>query len=420
MYILKMERFIDTISVKHTSTSVITNTLLIKLDDDIKVITDNFIPVNKLKDIMKTYYPTHNCEIYSFSNNIKILIQSLVDDTSFLKDNNISSMEFIKKIELVDNLMKSININLKSLKHDILPQIVSDDNIADDHLKDYTIPYANIINISPYEMIDESMDLGGFNTSLLNNLLNYNIYFNSQFNNIVMINTDDDLIFRSSKLKLVFPELILIISKKLDFEIVSQINELNSDICINVEDATAKINKILNNKIINSKLSIKEIILLINTHYEIDTKLNNPIKFSDILSIVLSEFKITDSYVNYIKRLLPIILTDLKLKKICQADGTYWAGLIEKCKIVKTVKSNDISDMPVNAKDFDNFINTRTCELKEIENNLFFNKTVQETFQSIDQETATIQICSALKKYQDYKKIVYESIELLNKDNQTI
>jgi hypothetical protein len=210
-------------------------------------------------------------------------------------------------------------------------------------------------DISGYNFSDTSfMDIARFSESLLDNYVNYNVYFNSQFNTIIITQDIGDFIAHNTKFKNFFPELQLVVSEKLNTTQLSQIKNLNNDIFVNLEDAKSRVNKILNDKIIDSKLSIDEIKGLIKKYFDIDTNPEHCIKFTNIWNIISSEIKVSESFINYIKRQLPGILADLGLNKKRLSDGIYWYGLVKKqlntSKSTHLTSSNlftKINDTPV-------------------------------------------------------------------------
>jgi hypothetical protein len=209
------------------------------------------------------------------------------------------------------------------------------------------------------------MEIVNFNDSLLDEQTQiYNIYFNNQFNNLLIIVQPDDFIFHNSKILNLFPELNLLLSLEIENEKLETIKELNNDIFVNYEDAKVRVNRILNDKVIDSKLSIDEIKNLIKKYFSINTNPQDCIKFTNIWNTISSEIKVSDSYVNYIKRQLPNILTDLGLQKKRLADGIYWYGLVVKNlddvkPVSKQFNYSKITDKPVTDDDFNKFMEQR-------------------------------------------------------------
>ena len=64
---------------------------------------------------------------------------------------------------------------------------------------------------------------------------------------------------------------------------------------------------------IDSKLSIEEIKGLVKKYFTINTNSSDCIKFTNIWTTISSEIKVSESYINYIRRQLPNILIDLGL-----------------------------------------------------------------------------------------------------------
>ena len=152
---------------------------------------------------------------------------------------------------------------------------------------------------------------------------------------------------------------------------MKEIRELINEIFVNLEDARDKIDRILNKKVINSKLSIDEIKTLINKYFTINTNIKNCVKFTNILNTIYSEIKVSDSYVNYIKRQLPHILLDIGLQKKRNSDGIYWYGLLVKTELdnQETPLKSMADYKPVTDLDIENRINERTNMIIIYENN---------------------------------------------------
>ena len=176
----------------------------------------------------------------------------------------------------------------------------------------------------------EFMNIDEFDEPILENTNKYNIYFNTQFNNLFIVEYSQDLISNDVQFKKMFPELTLILSNKLSEIEFKKIKEIQTNIYVNFEDAKSIINKIIDDKVVDSKLTIDEIKILINKYFEINDEPANKIKFTNIWEIISSKIKVSDSYINYIKRQLSVILVDLGLKKKRFADGIYWYGLTKK------------------------------------------------------------------------------------------
>ncbi len=210
------------------------------------------------------------------------------------------------------------------------------------------------------------MEIKLFNDSLLDTYQNYNIYFNSQFNNILIIDQKDDFIQSNNKFKKMFPELVFVLGTKLEDNKLKLVQELCKDIYVNAEDAKVKINRIIDDKVIDSKLSIDEIKGLIEKYFSLDNDPSHCIKFTNIWNIISSEIKVSESYINYIKRQLPIILTDMGLQKKRLADGIYWYGLVRKSDTTSQEKlpfvNPKISEKPITMEEFEKFRDNRSTE----------------------------------------------------------
>jgi hypothetical protein len=389
---------------------------LVKIDDDFKIVSDNSLNETKLKKIIKVYYPDSLIEIFKLSSHADILLSTLIEPTSFLSSNEIDPVEFVSKLNMFDTIINYLNtldktnnfINkittfAKSFerKEHLAADITRDFDVRDSQLstrmpvvnanhydirgtgeflspkvknsagyKEHSLlsipknsshfnvdgrynDMSDVDVISGYNFSDTPfMEINKFSETLLGNYVAYNVYFNSQFNRIISTQDIGDFIAHNAKFKNLFPELQLVISEKIDATQLNQIKNLNNDIFVNLEDAKSRVNKILNDKIIDSKLSIDEIKELIKKYFDIDTDPEHCIKFTNIWNIISSEIKVSESYINYIKRQLPGILVDLGLDKKRLSDGIYWYGLVKKQ--IETPKNSigvnlftQINDVPV-------------------------------------------------------------------------
>jgi hypothetical protein len=88
------------------------------------------------------------------------------------------------------------------------------------------------------------------------------------------------------------PELILLFSNcKINMNQFEQFTKVSKEIFVNAEDAKMKINKMINDKVIDSKLSIEEMKDLISKYFTINTNPENRVKFTNIWEIISSEIK---------------------------------------------------------------------------------------------------------------------------------
>ena len=388
---------------KKTNTSI--KNYLVKIDDDFKLITEcNHLNLEQLEKIIKTYYSSNEIEIFPVANNINLLSSYICLPNSFLTNNEIDPSTFVNYFNKFDEMIEYLNIfgNVQeftgTLQHSVSKSSVVTHNVSK-QLKSLSTEFFDtfgsyinddIININDivpdsgeiigdiydgtYECISSKyMQLDNFEESLLDFHKNYNIYFNTQFNNVLIIETISDFIGSSDKMKKIFPEIVFVSKERLDKYQYDEINKLTLDIFVNVDDIKSKINKILHDKVIDSKLSIDEIKFLIKKYFHIDTKPEHSVKFSNILEIIFSEFNVTDSFINYIKRQLPIILKDLGLNKKRLADGIYWYGLVSKpldTSILQNKHKPIEKDTPIPIEEFkskfDQYIMDRDGDLLSI------------------------------------------------------
>ena len=415
------------------SNKLSTNNYLIKLEEDYKIITDCFLDQQKLEKVIKTYYPDLTIEIHPLHTNAPTLVNLLTHTNSFLKNNDITPTELQNKLkqwdEVVGYFSKYSDIKINDIIKQTIIKTNEDKNKIDeekinaydlnklrlgDNTRDFVaniklhnlanaewdkknsegfhgktlIPpitsdncfdasgsYLNSVELYQVQSFDQQtidyMEITNFNDSLLETASQiYNIYFNNQFNNIFAIEQSVDFIFHNNKIHNLFPEINLISSIDLDKEKLETIKELNKDIFVNFEDAKSRVNRVLNAKIIDSKLSIDEIKNIIKKYFMININPQDCIKFTNIWTTISNEIKVSDSYVNYIKRQLPNILSDLGLQKKRLSDGIYWYGLIVKKQdepnISKTYLNKQLSDAPLTDDEFKKLLENRNNELNSI------------------------------------------------------
>ncbi len=400
---------------------------LVKLDDDFKLVTDcAHLSSEQLKKIICTYYPTNELEVFPVANNIDLLSSYICNGNSFLKNNEIDPAMFIEYFNKFDEMIGYLNIfgsshkftfalqnigksnpmsqmgskfidpanilqQTKSLEENnsVLPKSVLGPVMFDTtgrYINDNT---GNIDGISGYssELFGETdggnyeygptgsyMNLENFDESLLDYHKDYTIYFNNQFNNVIIVESKSDFIGSNAKLKKLFPEIMLVSKERLSKESFEEVNALSRDIFVNVEDVKTKLNKILHDKVIDSKLSIDEIKFLIKKYFILDTNPEHCIKFTNIWEIISSELKVSESFVNYTKRQLPVILQDLGLNKKRLSDGIYWYGLVRKPleaeKPLGNFKNVTVEDKPIPVEQFksvfDKYLMDRDADLKSV------------------------------------------------------
>jgi hypothetical protein len=230
---------------------------------------------------------------------------------------------------------------------------ISSDNISDDNS---VKPISNGI----YSSYDFLAVVDGISVS------KWKIYFNNQFGQITMIDLSNDYIGNSSKIALLFPELTSIGIVQSDHEQFSQIQKMTNDIFVNVADASSQVKSLLCDKIVDHKLTSEEIKKLIGKYFEIGTNSENIVKFTNIWETICEKIEVKDPYINYIKRQLPNILTELGLSKKRLSDGIYWYGLIKKKQQQdvlavgsETFLNKTIKDDPISDEEYESFIQKR-------------------------------------------------------------
>ncbi len=398
---------------------------LVKIDEDFKLVTDcQHLNQEQLKKVIGTYYVSNELEIYPVGNNLNLLSTYVCNPNSFLKTNEIDPKVFIEYFNKFDEIINYLGIFGSSWKFtsalqnmgkspDVFtnkipnfPQNYQSTRNTGDNLTSLTkIPMGpemfetdgsyvnntgNINDISgysseffgqvdggdngDYEHKETFMYLENFAESILDYHRDYNIYFNNQFNNVIVVDSKSDFMSSNNKLKKIFPEIIFVAKERLSKEVHEQVHKLTEDIFVNVEDVKTKLNKILNDKVIDSKLSIDEIKFLIKKYFTIDTNPEHCIKFTNIWEIISSELKVSESFINYTKRQLPVILQDLGLNKKRLSDGIYWYGLVRKPldgpKSKEEFVNKTIEDKPIPCEEFqsifDKYLMDRNAELKSV------------------------------------------------------
>ena len=372
-----------------------TSKYIIKIDDDFKFVTFDG-PTNNLERIITKYYKNNDIKITSLSYKTDVnFIKLMIKPNSFFNNNDFDADEFVEKINEYTKLVEYFNI--KSNKKIEVPSMspissnntrvlsmspISSNNTrvlsmrpipSQDLRGSISIPDGILSNNDIIEgyieyKYDEPMSLSDFNDNLLNSSIKYNIYYNNQFNNIFIIGTDDDMQLPLHTNQLL-PEFSLLFSNfKLDISQEERL-KLSKEILVNEDDARIKINRMMNDTIIDSKLTINEMKELITKYFTITTNLENRVRFTNIWEIITSKLKISEPYVAYLKRQLPVVLEDLKLQKKRYADGIYWYGLVRK--YIKNDIENEIiallkHDTPIDGNTYENYLKERVAEIKDV------------------------------------------------------
>lgn len=307
---------------------------LIKIDEEYKVIMKCVLKQPQLEQVIKTYYADCVIEIttlYLHKDSMgNKMLDMITEPNLFLTNNEICPKELQNKLTQFEESIVYFKDISDSKLEDAFATIKQNSKVK----IDTTNAYNDVIQ--PYTIIEN------FNDSLLSTDKTCNIYFNNQFNNICIILHAEDFISNNEHIKVLFPEMQLLISAKLDDKQIETIAILHTDIFVDFEDALTKINEIINDNVVNSKLSISQITNLMKKHFTFSSNSKDCIKFTNVLKIINSQLKITDHYTRYMKRQLPFILVDLGLKKKRLADGIYWYGLIKKTTEVNLISDSDI------------------------------------------------------------------------------
>ena len=382
-----------------------TTKYIIKIDDDNKFVQFNGTTV-ELKNIITRYYKSNEVKFVSLPNKTDLtFLKSLTQPNSFFSNNDFELEEFIEKINLYNmsveyfnnkfNLKNNVEvkkpepillINFHSRSEENTSELIKKHNEPEQRsglfgyneiercselIKKHHKPEQSSIlfgydEIPGYseDKVNEPMNINDFDESVLSYKKSYNIYYNNQFNNICVIEPSEDLLF--NYMNQLLPELILLFSNcKINMNQFEQFTKVSKEIFVNAEDAKMKINKMINDKVIDSKLSIEEMKDLISKYFTINTNPENRVKFTNIWEIISSEIKVSEPYVSYLKRQLPMILEDLNLMKKRYSDGIYWYGLVKKNELKYTISDNkEIKESgPIDENTFTTYLKEREVEI---------------------------------------------------------
>lgn len=390
-------------TIKPNETS---NNWLVQIDDDLKYIKmNNPYTIHNIKKLYKSYYPNSEISFINMPITIEYIIDTLINENHFFKNSDFNQLEFVQRLEqlsIVMDFMKRINpqinlfekqtINESELENYLRPK---DSSNMTDNLKrvfdinetsklegvnaydNHELKLVNINNNKQGLDLVEIRNIG--RTLLVDEEIEYVVYYNNQFNKIFFIPLYLDFINENQKLGSYFKELQLITKCILSPEKVKELNFVSNDIWLNYQEALATVNRIINQKQINTKLSTKDIKSLIEKYFVLDNDIDKRVKFSTLWSIITSEITIDENISAYMKRQLPNILIEFGLNKKRYSDGIYWYGLKRK---VETNHSNNeklnaslpTKLNPKEAEEFENkfqsFVSSRKQETEEI--NLFF------------------------------------------------
>ena len=346
-----------------------TSNYIVRIDDDAKFVSFHGI-VTDLERIIKKYYKDNEIKITTLPypsnvDSMKSLIKSLIKPNSFFNNNDFDADEFVEKINEYNKSIEYFNIKFKNRieKPEVFNTFPPQISTRKSNEVTPLLPSHDIIEGYSENKYDEPMSLDEFNDSLLNACNKYNIYYNNQFNNIHIIKSCVDVNFQNTNM--LFQEFSLLFADcNLSTNMEEQLRS-SKEILVNEDDARSKINRILNETIIDSKLSINEMKELITKYFTITTNLENRVKFTNIWEIITSKLKISEPYVSYLKRQLPVILDDLKLQKKRYTDGIYWYGLVKKTyedDIIALIKDNEI---PIDGNTYENYLKKREAEIKD-------------------------------------------------------
>lgn len=340
---------------------------IIKIDDEYKYIHNLGLSENTIKQLFNIYYNKKISDILPINKNINEIMKLLINEYDFIVNNNINILELLENVNTFINSKNYITSNL-NIQLFINNNLVKTENTG------------NTENIKNSENTENYED----NTELMNNYetfncetfscyekieQNYNIYYNSYFNNLVFVYEYDDYITKNNIIKNLFSELKFIIKCNKDDKKKIDENDIINDIFVDYSEAANKITNFIKNNEINYKPSIEQIKEYINKLFNINKSSNNSLKFSDILNYILSKFNINSQFHSYIKRQLPIILEDLHLNKKRMTDGIYYFDISKNIIDDSTNSSIFNNKTNINSK-FDELIKERQKLDDEISNHL--------------------------------------------------
>jgi hypothetical protein len=352
--------------------SVIKTLNIIKIDDEYKVV-ETELSQSQLMCLLIYVYPNSDVVIYTLPLYDYTKTKSYLQiKNSFLENHNITDIS--DALVFCENFVKSAQLNayfdfcfgLKSSYNNV------DSNVKVFKSSDYNGDVESIDFLNPsLEVVDEYDPTGNVYSSFNDNLVpvstsydtyadiesnlfktKYYIYFNSRTNSIMTFQ------FQINHITSLFPELVEIYSGTISDDEYTMIEGLCKEIYVDAEDARKSINKIINDKVIDSKLSLMELKTIIKKYFTIDSNPENRIKFTNIWEIIGKGITISSQYNSYYRHILPTVLEDLGLSKKRYSDGVYWYGLQEKKKQTEFV-NNTISSTPLTDDEYKEKISKR-------------------------------------------------------------
>lgn len=321
---------------------------IIKIDDDYKVV-DTELSQSQLMCLLTYVYPNSEVVIHTLPSYDYTKTKSCLQiKNSFLENHNISDA-----LVFCENLVKSAQLNtyfdscfgLREFSCIDMPN-----GIEVFKSNDYNGDLKSLEVVNEYDPTGNVYS--SFNDSLVPVSTSYDtyadieskyyIYFNSQTNSIMTFQ------FQINHMTSLFQELVEIYSGTISADEYTMIEGLCKEIYVDAEDARNSINKIINDNVIDSKLSLMELKTIIKKYFTIDSNPENRIKFTNILEIIGKGITISSQYNSYYRHILPTVLEDLGLSKKRYSDGVYWYGLQDKKKqtdfVNKTISSGPLTD----------------------------------------------------------------------------
>jgi CRISPR/Cas system-associated protein endoribonuclease Cas2 len=382
----EFDKIIRSISTKNEfrfdKINVNNRTYVIKIDDNYKIVYSS-IKQSELLELIHKIYSQSEATVYSLPekdytntlNRLKLknsFIENEINDPMEFCENIVKSANtdyyftYFTKLDTSDTIeIKNYDKNESDQKNNSTifnSYLESNDDVKPYNYKSYSDEGVDAFDLlkSPYKEYTNNSDNSSTNDDTL--FPTYKVYFNIMQNNISIFQ------FSINRLKDIFPEMVEIYSGKLTDEQFSDISELVNEVYVNADDAKLSINKVVNDKVLSTKLSFGELKRLINKYFILDNNIENKIKFTNIWNIITKNFNISEQYIGYYKHQLPLVLEAIGLSKKRYSDGMYWYGLTERnINNNKEAKLDEKSvDNPISEDEYKEKLSTRSVQTNEL------------------------------------------------------
>ena len=331
------------------------NHFLVKIEDDYKVIKSNNVLLKDAKSLFNRIYKKE-IELYPFFDNMLncnpdfLTIENGFNPLIFLENiialNKLTNYFSSNGIALNKGVNKTFNdVPIYKMDTNLICQPLNKDNrFKNDPSYERITGIANrifgntsicnsellngVTNDNSFSYIDESQSSVGDNFINEHATTKFNIYFNNYFNTIHAVHVSVTDIHANDW----FSELSLILTLELNMSQYKQLYDILNDVFVNADCAKNIINNLLfaDMLIVNNKLSHDKIKELILKHFTINVA-HHAYAFAssdEILKTITSSLSVDEQTLNYIKRSLPNVLTELKLSDVKSPDVKEQPSLI--------------------------------------------------------------------------------------------